>query len=106
MNITVKEFINFIKPLGFTQRVDNYYLLIQKEGYVNVSYCLKKSLFCNKAGVNSDIIDSIDYTKNFYKQGIVTIDESFFFFDEFVKFMEQQHPQIFRKQKLHQLNLL
>lgn len=89
-----EKVINFIESIGYEQRVDNYYCIREKDGYINVSFYKDPYI--------------IQFHKNFYYEGFRLLrkkDIQFRFttFQAFQKFMESYHKKECRKLKIKKI---
>jgi len=83
-----EKVINFVESIGYT-RLDNYYVIVEKDGYINVSFCKIPYL--------------IGFHKNFFYHVKKDINEIFYNFEDFQKFMESYHKKKCRKLKIKKI---
>ena len=89
--------VKLITSIGYKHRVGNCYVIIENDGYINISSYISN---------NKEIIE---YHKNFTSANDHYYDDIHKEFDnyyDFVKFMENNNKQIFRKLKIEKLNKL
>jgi len=86
--------LSVIEPIGYKQRVENYYIIREYDGYVNIDYF---------KDIND--ITHIRFNKNFYHGALPTYRDSKRFdnYSNFFKFLEAHHKQYFRTKKLKQI---
>lgn len=92
------KIVNFITKIGYKQRVGNYYVIGENDGYINISYTCY------------DNVETITFHKNFYRNvydenGYPKKDlyEKFNNFLDFEKFISKYHYKEVRKIKLNKL---
>lgn len=87
--------VKLVKSIGYKQRVGNYYVISEVDGYINVSY---------------DFYGYIQFHKNFYHNYGNTskkeIHKDFDNYLDFEKFMSSYHKKEMRKIKVEKLNNL
>lgn len=91
-----EKVVNLLKSIGYTHRIDNYYIIRESDGYINVNYDKVK---------NGPLV--INFYKNYTTRRIHptnVIDETFFTYESFVEFIEKYHKQTFRKLKIEKIN--
>lgn len=95
-NYRDEKILSVIEPIGYKQRSENYYVIREEDGYVNISYFK-----------NISNITHINFHKNYYNGKYISDAENNNNFDNYVaffRFLESYHPQYFRKEKLKKLN--
>jgi hypothetical protein len=105
MDYRNEKIISFLESIGYTQRVGNYYVIAEIDGYINVNYFKTLSII-------DDGQEIINFHKNFYSQnryaGRKDISETFHNFDDFFRYMLNYHRKSkeVRKLKLKKLEEL
>lgn len=93
------EVVNLITQVGYKQRVGNYYVITEEDGYINISY------------TSYNNIEDIVFHKNFYNRqarngnGVYKkdINKHFNNFLDFEKFIAKYHKKEVRKIKLKKI---
>lgn len=99
MDINYNEVIDFILEIGYKHRIASYYVIREKDGYINISNDeLRFSRF------DKNITTYISFHKNFY-QGYSNKDISKKFYDieTFYKFISEYHNKLFMKHKIKKI---
>jgi len=94
------EVVDLIEKIGYKQRIGNYYIITEDDGYINISYGEEYN--------DSKII--ISFHKNHYnrildKNGFYKKDIShkFYNFKSFEIFINEYHKDLFKKIKLEKI---
>lgn len=91
MDFDKNELIELIESIGYTQRVDNYYVIRESNGYINISYPKGDGVFDCK----------ISFHKNVYQGSLGDgVSKDFDDYESFVNFINEYHSKLFLKQKL------
>jgi len=88
------EVVDLIEKIGYKQRVGNYYIITEDDGYINISY-----------DYYYDNMRIIYFHKNFY-QGILhkkDTSHKFYNFKSFEIFINEYHKDLFKKIKLEKI---
>jgi hypothetical protein len=89
------ELVDLIESIGYKQRVENYYVIVEDDGYINISY-----------GQNVNFKHRINFCKNFYFSNsgkYKEINKFFEDFESFSKFIAEYHSDLFRKHKIKKI---
>ncbi len=89
------DIINLLKSIGYKHRTGNYWILIEKDGYINVNY--------KKYNEDDKIIH---FHKNYYfgtTPHYKDISEEFKDFDSFLDFITEYHNDLFFKHKIEKI---
>jgi len=91
--------VKLIESIGYKHRVGNSYVIIENDGYINISSYIPSN--------NEEIIEfHKNFTRTIGGNYVEDIHEEFDNYNDFVKFIENHHKQAFRKIKIEKLNNL
>jgi len=86
--------VDLIEKIGYKQRVGNYYVIREKDGYINISYGeewkTKKIIICFHK----------NYSEPAYGRREIDISKTFYDFESFSEYISEYHNDLFFKHKL------
>jgi len=90
------ELVDLIESIGYEHRTGNYYIIREKDGYINISYEYDKNHIGHR----------IRFHKNYYfdlKNTYSDITEDFYNLKDFIDFISKYHNDLFLKHKIEKI---